>query len=843
MTTAPDASDRERVVGRQIGPYRLLRELGRGGMGIVYLAERADGQYRRQVAIKLLRVSHDTEMLRRRFLAERQILATLNHPNIAQLLDGGVTDDGLPFLVMEYIDGVPITTYCDQQRLTIDERLALFHDVCAAVHHAHSNLVLHRDIKPGNILVTNDRRVKLLDFGIAKLMNPMLGPDDMAVTHTQLRVMTPEYASTEQVRGDSLTTASDVYALGVLLYGLLSGRRTHRLTSGSVRELTEVIVEREPERPSTAVLHPEPSRPDSETTGPTPETIAANRRLSVDRLRTRLDGDLDAIVMMALRKESARRYGSADVMWEDIQRHLDGLPVLADHGTPWYRARTFIRRHRATAVAAVVVMLSLIAGTTVAVRQAAVAGRERARAEQALVQSKEVTEFLVRLFQTPARPGASRDEVTAPELLAAGVARAERLSGQPVVQAQMFDALGRITEQLGRLEDAEQLVRRALALRRTQYGDNHPDVASTMINLSGIIRQRGSGAEALKLAEDAVAIRRRTLGPKHPDVARALTTVAVLTDNAATAESIARVARAIDIEALGPNDVAVTNVNSLLAEYLSKRQAYADAETLYRENLAIREQVFGREDPVTAMTMVDLARFLSAYRNLPAEAESLYVAALGIFRRQPPQYTLNVVGVLVGLGGLASDRGDHHLAEAYARETMELQRRVLGPDHPMITDPMGVLADELYYQRRYAEAEALIREALAITERTVGPEHNRAGLVRTALGRTEAAMGRLPEAEADFRRAIAIGEKRGGLEDRWAAAASALLADVLTREGRAGEADSLWNRAAQILRPLPRQLPLDMKLAYSALADHFRAVGQLDDEAHFRALARTGQQR
>jgi tetratricopeptide (TPR) repeat protein len=243
------------------------------------------------------------------------------------------------------------------------------------------------------------------------------------------------------------------------------------------------------------------------------------------------------------------------------------------------------------------------------------------------------------------------------------------------------------------------------------------------------------------------------------------------------------------------------------------------------------------------MTMVDLARFLSAYRNLPTEAESLYVVALGIFRRHPPQYTLNVVGTLVGLGGLASDRGDHRRAEAYARETMELQRRVLGPDHPMTTDPMGVLADELYYQRRYAEAESLIREALAITERTVGPDHNRAGLVRTALGRTEAAMGRLPEAEANFRRAIAISEKRGGLEDRWAAAACALLADVLTREGRATEADSLWNRAARVLRPLPRQLPLDMKLAYSALADHYRAVGQPDDEAHFRALARTGAQR
>jgi serine/threonine-protein kinase len=827
------------VVDRHIGPYRLLRELGRGGMGVVYLAERADGQFRRQVAVKLLRVTHDADTLRRRFLAERQILASLNHPNIAQLLDGGVTDDGhLPYLVMEYVDGVPITTYCDQQRLTIEERLALFHDVCAAVHHAHSNLVLHRDIKPGNILVTAARRVKLLDFGIAKLMNPMLGPDDMAVTQTELRVMTPEYASPEQVRGDTLTTASDVYALGVLLYALLSGRRTHRLTSGSVREMTEVIVEREPERPSSAVRTPEPRRPDSETTDSTPEAIAANRRLSVDRLQARLGGDLDAIVMMALRKESSRRYGSADVLWEDIQRHLDGLPVLADHGTRWYRARSFLRRHRVTTVAAAVVTLSLVTGTTVAVRQATVANRERQRAEQALTQSKEVTEFLVRLFRTPAPAGGSRDEVTARDLLAAGVARAEQLSGQPVLQAQMLDALGRVTEQLGRLEDAERMLRRALELRRAQDGDAGLDVASTMLNLSGIIRQRGMGAEALTLAQDALAIQRRALGPQHSQVSQTLMTVAQLTSNAATAESIARAARDVAIAGNGPTHVAVTNANSLLADYLSKRKAYADAYALYRENLAIRESLFGRDDPATALTMVDLARFLDVYRNQPAASESLYVTALGILRRQPPQYILNLVGVLNGLVGLASDRGDYRRAEAYAREALELQRRTLGPDHPMVTDPMGLVANELYNQRRFAEAEALIQEALAITERAVGAQHGRVALVRTALARTHAAMGRLPEAESDFRRAMEIVEKQQGPNDRWVAVPAALLADVLTRQGRAREADPLWDRAGAILKPLPPQLALDVKLAYAALADHYRATGRTADEVHFRALAR-----
>ena len=492
----------------RIGPYRVLREIGRGGMGVVYLAERDDGQYRRRVAIKLLRTSPDADELHRRFVAERQILASLNHPNIAQLVDGGVTDEHFPYLVMEYVNGVPITTFCDRQRLGIDERLALFRDVCAAVHHAHQNLVIHRDIKPNNILVTDERRVKLLDFGIAKLLNPTLGPADQPITHTEWRVMTPEYASPEQVRGDSLSTASDVYALGVLLYELLSGRRPHRLTSGSPQELAEVIVQREPALPSAAVSRSEPARADATTADLTPESIAADRHLSVERLGRRLQGDLDAIVMMALRKETARRYGSADLMWEDVQRHLDGLPVLAHRGTRWYRARKFVSRHRVEAIAAAIVTVALVTGASAAVRQAAVANRERDRAEQALDQSREVTDFLVRLFRTPAPPGASRDQVTARELLATGTARIEELRAQPIVQAQMLDALGRVNRELGRFDDAERMLRRALQLRRAQYGDDHAEVAASLNNVALLIRQRGQAhrPEAARLHREALGI-------------------------------------------------------------------------------------------------------------------------------------------------------------------------------------------------------------------------------------------------------------------------------------------------------------------------------------------------
>jgi serine/threonine-protein kinase len=822
----------------RVGGYRVLRELGRGGMGVVYLAERDDGQYRQRVALKLLRNTPDTEELHRRFVAERQILASLNHPNIAQLLDGGVTDGHLPFLVMEHVDGVPITGYCDRQHLTVEERLRLFRDVCAAVHHAHQNLVIHRDIKPNNILVTSEGRVKLLDFGIAKLVNPTLGPADQPLTRTEWRVMTPEYASPEQVRGDTLTTASDVYALGVLLYELLCGRRPHRITSGSPRELEDIIVHHEPALPSVAVSRPESTRPGGTTSELSPDTIAADRRLLPERLRRRLEGDLDAIVMMALRKESARRYGSADMLWEDIQRHLDGLPVLAHRGTRWYRARKFLGRHRVEAVAATVVAASLVTGTTVASRQAAVAGRERDRAEQALGQSKEVTDFLVRLFRTPAPAGATRDQVTARDMLTTGTAGLEALGAQPVVQAQMLDALGRVNDQLGRFADAEQMLRRALDLRRSHLGDSHLDVAATLNNLSNVLVQTDRGAEALQLSREALAIQQRALGPKHPDVALALAKVATRTSDIAAAESLYRAARDIQRAALGPEHSAVATTDGQLAGILMARGKYDAAEAMLRESLRIRERLTGPDRSSAAISMIFLADLLRVYRSQPLAAESLYYRAIDILRKESPERPTRVNGALSGLERLAHARGDHVRAEALAREILDAQRRTLGTEHPMITESMDTIAEHLAAQRRFSEAEQLLDDATALLQRTVGAEHYRMGDVLMTLGRVRAAAGRLDGAETDLRRALTIMERAQGPTGESAATAGALLADVIDRRGKHAEANVLFDRAATIFRTLPPRFGYSLRAAYAAVADHYRKLGQQDEEAYFRRIVR-----
>jgi len=378
-------ADVEPLAGRTVGPYRVLQEIGRGGMGSVYLAVRADDQYRKQVAIKVVRRGMDTEDILRRFHTERQIQASLEHPHIARLLDGGTTPDGLSYFVMEYIEGQPVDEYCDVRKLTTAERLRLFQTVCAAVHYAHQNLVVHRDLKPGNVLVTADGTVKLLDFGIAKLLNPALsGYRTLAPTRAGSRPMTPDYASPEQVRGEPITTSSDVYSLGVVLYELLTGRRPYRVPSRAPQEVLRAVCEVDPERPSTSVARVEtvPAADGSAPVTLTPEMVSRTREGPPEKLRRRLSGDLDNIVLMALRKEPQRRYASAEQLSEDIRRHLEGLPVVARPNTLGYVTRKFVRRHRAGVAAAALVALALVAGTFATAWQARAAQAQKARAER-----------------------------------------------------------------------------------------------------------------------------------------------------------------------------------------------------------------------------------------------------------------------------------------------------------------------------------------------------------------------------------------------------------------------------------------------------------------------------
>ncbi|MGH7507297.1 MAG: serine/threonine-protein kinase, partial [Longimicrobiales bacterium] len=472
-------------VGTVIGQYRIVRELGRGGMGTVFLAERADGQFDQRVALKLIRGGAVSDDIVHRFLHERQILARLDHPNIAHLIDGGLTGDGQPYFAMELIDGSPITTYCDERGLVIEQRLRLFRAAAEAVACAHRNLVVHRDLKPSNVLVTVDGQVKLLDFGIAKMLEE---PEDArALTRSGLYMLTPEYAAPEQVRGGTITTATDVYMLGALLYELLSGHRAHRFDHHTPAELERVICEQDPVPPSTAVI-----AGSARGAGPARGTTSgADRRQTVTRrLRRRLHGDLDNIVMKALRKEPDRRYPSVDAMIDDIGRYESGRPVLARRDSFGYRSSKFIRRNRAAVAAAGFVVVSLLAGMTTTTYQARVAARESARAEQ-------VKNFVLDLFELSDPDLSNGAEITARQLLERGQERVdEELAGQPELQAEMLGVLGSIDHKLGLYDDAAGRFQRALALERQVHGPRHRDVAARLHDLGNTEIERSHVAEA-----------------------------------------------------------------------------------------------------------------------------------------------------------------------------------------------------------------------------------------------------------------------------------------------------------------------------------------------------------
>ncbi len=409
-----------------LGPYRLVRPLGRGGMGEVFLAVRELATVRQTVALKVLRPGLEQSDLVRRFAAEQQILAQLAHPGIARLLDAGHTADGRPYLAMEYVDGEPITAYCDRHQLTVEQRLRLFVQVCEAVQFAHQHLVIHRDLKPSNILVAlpasarpEEGQVKLLDFGIAKMLDPDPRDTSVLLTRTGQRLLTPAYASPEQLDGAPIATTSDVYSLGVLLYELLAGQRPYALEGKTESEVARLLAEAAPMLPSMVVAQTTANRETAPAAGPV--DVGRARRSSPERLQRRLRGDLDTMVMMALRKEPERRYRSAEALAEDIERHLGGLPVRARADTLGYRARKFVRRNRWTVAAATafVILLAGFAGA-MALQQAETA-RQRDRAERELAKSESVTGFLTALFEANRPSEARGDTITARELLDRGV--------------------------------------------------------------------------------------------------------------------------------------------------------------------------------------------------------------------------------------------------------------------------------------------------------------------------------------------------------------------------------------------------------------------------------------
>jgi serine/threonine-protein kinase len=804
-----DSAEEVDAVGRRVGPYRLARELGRGGMGVVYLADRVEGGFEQRAAVKLVKRGMDTDAILRRFLRERQILAALEHPNVARLLDGGVSADGQPYFAMEYVEGEPLTRHCDARGLGVEERLRLFEEACRAVQHAHGKLVVHRDLKPSNILVTAEGRLKLLDFGIAKLLAEE--DDATALTQQGMRVLTLDYAAPEQVRGEAITTATDVYALGVVLYELLTGHLPYGTLRPGAAEAARVICDVEPRPPSVA---------------------AAGR----PRLARRLRGDLDTVVLKALSKEPARRYPSAEALAEDVRRHLAGHPVQARRDTIAYVAAKFVRRNRVWVAAAAVAALSLIVGLIGTAWQAAVAARERDRARAETERAEKVKEFLVDLFQASDPAQTRGEEVTVRQLLDRGAQRIEAdLSGHPSLQAELFEIVAGISHELGRYEEARALGERALLRAREAYGAESPQAAKAMDTLGWIVHRSGDVGAAEELRRQTLDLRRRLLPADSLEIAESLVALGLVLRHRARleeAEALMREALGIRVRRLGPEHLDTANALANLADVLHARGHYAAAAEEHRKVLRVRRQALGDRDPSVAYSLVSLGGALLQEGD-QAAAEAAHREALDIRVRAYGEEHPLVSESRHHLAAALQSKGDLAAAVAMYRQVVAMDRKLKGGDHPDVAIVLGNLAHALAQDGRFAEARPLFAEAVALHRRVTGADHPLLArtLERQAAARVEEERPR--EALVLVEESLAIHKARFGAQHAAVAAGLATAARARAGLGETAAAEALFREALEVQRRARPRPHVDTADVLAGLGDVLVAQGRAAEAEPF----------
>lgn len=811
----------------RIGPFRLLREAGRGGMGTVYLAERVDGEFGQRVAIKRIHRGPLAGVFVRRFVEERRILAMLEHPGIARLVDGGVAEDGRPWFAMEFVEGEPIDRWCDARTLPLDGRFELFGHVCDAVQYAHRHLVVHRDLKPGNILVTADGQVKLLDFGIARLLDSTGSAAD--TTLTDLHAMTPEYAAPEQVRGGAVSTGTDVYALGVLLYALLTGRRPHDLRGRTPAEVERIVCDTTPATPST-LFGPGGDTGDM-------RTRAAARGSTPERLHRALRGDLDLIVQKALRKEPEERYRSVAALHEDIERFRAGRPIHARPPSAGYRLRRFVRRRRGPVAVAAVLVAVLIGG----------AFRERALRAQAQTEARTaraVEDYLIGLFDLAdpfAPPLADGEDVPVRALLDQGAQRLDELDRQPAVRADLRGVLGRVYTSLGLFDRAVPMLERALDEQRALHGPQHEAVAEAMDRLGVALGSADRFDEADSLLAGALAMRRDRTGARSLPVAESLEHLGTLRSRRNDydgAQPLLEESLAIRRELLGPNDLVVAAALTNLGILHWSKGEYARADSIYREVLPIERERLGETHPRTAQTLHNIAQAEQQLGNMD-EAENLYREALAAKRaalgNAHPSVTIN----LNNLGRLLVQQGRPDEAEPLIREALALDRQIFGDRHSFVGQSLSNLGFVLRAQGRFDDAEPIYRQSLALNLDLLGRRHNYVALNLYDLATVNYLRGDLDTAVGLYRQSYDLYRDLLGETHPSTLTVGGNFARVLAEHGELETADSLFRSVlARLDTTATSQRPLGI-LVRTGIGRILTARGRTDEALPLleRALA------
>jgi len=718
------------VAGRVFGNYEIIRELGHGGMGAVYLARRTDGEFEQEVALKIVRQSIAERQMVERFRRERQILASLNHPNIAKLLDGGISASGEPYLAMEYVEGGTITEFVGQNRPSITSILNLFIKVCSAVGYAHRNLVVHRDIKPGNILVTPDGEPKLLDFGLAKLVDEGLASDSQ--TQTAFRALTPAYASPEQLRNEPMTTSTDVYSLGVLLYELLTGERPFRFDEKPFDQIIQTVSERDPKPPS-----------------------------AVRDASSGLKGDLDNIILKALRKEPDRRYSSVSEFGDDIGRYLKGLPVSARPHTFRYRAGKFIKRHRIGVAAGLIVLISLISGIGVSVWQARVARAEKVKAQA-------VSGFLESMLASSA-PNSSlrqkKNDLTVKDVLDEASRRlaTSDLNDQPDVKARLQQIIGSSYLSVGQYDPAEQNLSSAFETQLKLHGEEDDETLQTMVVLAALWVAKGENEKANNFYERRLSVLR-------------------------SEQKSGRIS----------SDFLLT----ALSDFALLRRGQGDsktAENLLREGIALRPLLsdeskisLGITEAVLALTLADQGKF--------AEAESIIREKLDTLRASVNPESPDIAANLTGLGSFVAEQGRYDEAMESLVKAEEIYRKANAPMFLALGDNLRLQAQNLYFLGRFPEAESKLTEALTIYRASTSQSYVNHASALTIQGMIFMKTGRVTEAESVLRDAVKTRGENLPKNHYLTALTRSALGECLTIQNKLGEAEPLLVESFESLK-------------------------------------------
>ena len=755
-TPTIEIPDNLKYEGKIIGAYKIVKQIGLGGMGSVYLAERADGQFEQKVALKLIKPGNNSFEIIKRFQAERQILARLQHPNIARLLDGGITNDGLPYFTMEYVEGDPIDVYCDKNKLSIKERLELFITVCTAVNYAHQNLIIHRDLKPGNIYITKDGRVKLLDFGISKVFTEDDSENFTKMTQTGLFIMTPEYAAPEQIRGEIITTATDIYALGLILFQLLTGSFPYKLNSFAPLELEKVICLTDPDKPSTIITRANKlNKPEERKDA---QSIFATRNIEPSNLKKILIGDLDNICMMALRKEPSNRYNSVEQFKDDISKYLNGLPVSARTPTIKYRTQKFIKRHYIVLSAAALVVLLVAILTTVYFIQLK---DERDKAKLEAQKAEQVSQFLESIFKV-ADPSESRgDTITAKELLERGAKKInDELDNQPDVKATMMDVIARVYMNFGSYDKADTLFSDAYKIRRSLYTDNSLEAANSLNNLAETSIWNGKYEDAHAFLNKALKLQDKFLDENDSKRLHGLNNLAYLLSlqgNYNESDSVYKIV--IDLykknnQSNSPELFTVMNNRALV---LHENAKYKPSEKLFKEALELQKKYYGSKPH-------------------PELSTTTY-----------------------NLGELLRDEGEFDESEKMFRQSLAMDIKLHGIDHPDVAYSMQGLASVLRQKGNYEETLKFDNECLRIRKKFLGPNHPDVAYAYFNLGLLNFEIQNLDEAEKNYTSVLEIQKKSN--EENLSAIGKTIgqLAEVKYFKGDLTKAEKLLNESDRLI--------------------------------------------